>query len=452
MRALIKCSLTLCVLLAMVLTARGGVDSVAADLRAKEAALTARQRVMRDSIGSIVRQQMVNTANSSRTQGDTEGNSRLRVSLLTCGPGSEIYEYYGHSAIRVQRMDSSALDVVFNYGVFDFNSGNFALRFALGHTDYVCAEQKTAEFVEHYRRKRIYIDEQVLNVSQREAQRLYDALVENCRPENCVYRYNFFFDNCATRVRDKIEDCLDGKLRYPERPTERSLRDAVHFYSHNYRWATFGQDLLLGSEADIPATGRELQFAPLIMEQDFAQTLIIDQSGMVRLFAAEKQRLLEGRYDPSVSASGTSLSSELLSPLAVMVYLLLLVLVLGIWEWHKGRIVWIVDSALLIMQGLGGIIVAFLYFFSTHPTVGSNVLVWVLNPLPLLGLYWQIKGGRTQCYWYYHAVALVVLAIFLVALPQSTQYVSPATKVMLITLLLRNIINVAVFIKNKRRN
>ena len=418
-------------------------DDMVRDLKEKDAALTERQRELRDNIGAAVRKDMVSHAGDSRSDADSVEGRRLRVSLLTCGAGPEIYEYYGHTALRVQRTDSVGLDLVFNYGVFDFNSGNFALRFALGHTDYMCAAQPTDVFVEMYRQKGIYIDEQELNITQREAQRLFAALMLNCEPQNCIYRYNFFFDNCATRVRDKIEECLDGKLRYPERPTERSLRDAVHFYSHNYRWSTFGQDLLLGSAADIPATGRELEFAPLIMQQDFTNSVIVDKNGMVRLFAGEKHRLLDL---PPIEVR----PSVLLSPLAVAIYMLVAAVLIGFWEWRKRRILWFVDSVLLLLQGLGGVIVAFLFFFSTHPTVDSNWLVWVINPLPLVGLYWQIKGGRSGRYWYYHTVAAVVLALFMLTLPVIPQYVSPAAKVLLAVLLLRNLTNVLVYIKRKK--
>lgn len=446
MRAIEKIVLIAVVLIAATVGVRSE-DSVAVALRNlknSEATLTPRQRAMRDSLGNDVRRQMLSQIGDSRDDGDSLQSGRLQVSLLTCGPGPEIYQYYGHSAIRVLCTDSTDLDLVFNYGVFDFNSGNFALRFALGHTDYVCAMQQTEDFVEHYRRQGIYIDEQVLNVTQREAQRLLNALLVNCQPENCVYRYSFFYDNCATRVRDKIEECLDGKLQYPERPTERSLRDAVHYYSHNYRWATFGQDLLLGSEADWPASGRELEFAPLIMQEDFARTLVIDRTGIVRLFAGEKHRLLDL---PPIEVE----PSSWLSPMAVMAYLLIAVLILAMWEQRRRRIAWQVDSVLLALQGLGGVIVAFLFFFSTHPTVDSNWMVWVLNPLPLVGLYWQIKGGRCGRYYYYHAVALVVLALFFMALPLIPQYVSSAATLLILTLLLRSLNNVVVYFQRKRQ-
>ena len=426
------------------------------DLRQRDAALTARQRAVRDSLGALVHSDMLSHVADSRMSTDSLEGPALQVSLLTCGSGRAIYEYYGHTAIRIctvgseqdnsrtlELSNSRTFDWTFNYGVFDFNSGNFALRFALGHTDYLCAMQPTKLFLEQYRRNGQYVEEQVLNVTAAEAQRLLDALLLNCKPENCVYRYNFFFDNCATRVRDKIEECLDGKLRYPERPTERSLRDAVHVYCRNHPWAMFGQDLLLGSEADIPATGRELEFAPLIMQQDFTNTVIIEPTGTLRLFAAEKHRLVD--LPPIVERP-----SLLFSPLAVAIFLLLVVLVLGICEWRRGRIIWPVDTALLLLQGLAGILVAFLFFFSAHPTVGSNWLIWVLNPLPLVGLYWQIKGGRRRCYWYYHAVALAVLAIFLLSLPAIPQYVSPAAKILFLVLLLRSLTNVILAIRNRK--
>lgn len=414
------------------------------DLHQKDSVLTSRQRTLKDSLGAAVRSDMLSRVTDSRMTADTLQGPALQISLLTCGSGREIYEYYGHTAIRIRQLtDGDGFDWAFNYGVFDFNSGNFALRFALGHTDYICAMQPTELFIDSYRRNGVYVEEQVLNVTAAEARRLLDALLLNCRPENCVYRYNFFFDNCATRVRDKIEECLDGKLRYPERPTERTLRDAVHFYCRNHPWAMFGQDLLLGSEADIPATGRELEFAPLILQQDITNSVIIDPSGIVYLFADQKHRLVD--LPPIVERP-----SMLLSPLSVAILMLVAVLLLGIWEWRKGRVVWALDTVLLALQGLAGIIVAFLFFFSTHPAVGSNWLVCVLNPLPLVGLYWQIKGGRHRRYWYYHAVALAVLTLFMLSLPAIPQYVSPAAKVLLLVLLLRSLTNVLIALKIRK--
>ena len=169
------------------------------------------QKRLKKHLDEIANKQMEAEFSKPRDNSATsaDGTPRLRVSLLTCGPGSEIYEYYGHSAIRVMRTDSAEFDLVFNYGVFDFDSDNFALRFALGETDYLCQCQPTKHFLASYERSGRFVDEQVLNLSQEEARRLFAALLDNAKPENATYRYNFFYDNCATRVRDIIEKNLN---------------------------------------------------------------------------------------------------------------------------------------------------------------------------------------------------------------------------------------------------
>lgn len=429
--------------------------------------LTPQQQRLKDIIGQQAQSQMLKSAYSDRTLPTDSAAPRLIVSVLTCGPGNEIYEYYGHSAIRIQRttgrsanaegqnpnisarisqpyaaMDSS-FDVVFNYGVFDFNSGNFVLRFALGHTDYICAMEETDAFLEQYRRRGSYVDEQVLNLTQNEAGYLLQSLLVNAQPQNRVYRYNFFYDNCATRVRDKIEEAVNGTLKYPERPVSRTWRDAIHFYSHYYQWSTFAQDLVLGSDADEAATGRELEFAPLIMEQDFATTLIQARDGIIYPLVKDSHRLVD--LPP--------LKREVafpLSPLCVSIILVAGALVLAVMEWRKRKIYWGIDTAIIVLQSVAGCIVAFLFFFSTHPAVGSNWLVWVFNPLPLLGLYWQINGARHHRYYAYHIVAAPILLTFLLALPWIPQHVDAAAILLVVFLLIRSLTSLCVWLRTKK--
>lgn len=372
-----------------------------------------------------------------------DGTPRLRVSLLTCGPGNEIYEYYGHSAIRVVRTDSAQCDLVFNYGVFDFDSDNFALRFALGKTDYLCQCQPTKYFLASYERSGRFVDEQVLNLSQEEAHRLFAALIENTQPENATYRYNFFYDNCATRVRDIIEKNLDAKIQYPQRPTERSLRDAVHFYCAGDKWATFGQDLLLGSQADLPASGRELQFVPLIMAQDFGVATMFDKNGFFHALTISSQRIIEAKPRTATPAFP-------LSPLGVATILLAFAIIGGIIEYRKGKIFWPADTAMLLVQGLGGAVVAFMFFFSTHPTVNSNWLVWILNPLPLIGIWWQTKGALRKNYKNYHIVALPIVALFVAFSPLMPQKFGTTIILLALLLLVRHTTNLLVWHKGRK--
>lgn len=448
----------------------GDTATLMRDVRAGQQAgkhLTPQQQRLKDIIGQQAQSQMLKSAYSDRTLPTDSAAPRLIVSVLTCGPGNEIYEYYGHSAIRIQRtsgrsvnaegqnpnipartsqpyaaMDSS-FDVVFNYGVFDFNSGNFVLRFALGHTDYICAMEETDAFLEQYRRRGSYVDEQVLNLTQNEAGYLLQSLLVNAQPQNRVYRYNFFYDNCATRVRDKIEEAVNGTLKYPERPVSRTWRDAIHFYSHYYQWSTFAQDLVLGSDADEAATGRELEFAPLIMEQDFATTLIQARDGIIYPLVKNSHRLVDLPPLKRVIAFP-------LSPLCVSIILVAGALVLAVMEWRKRKIYWGIDTAIIVLQSVAGCIVAFLFFFSTHPAVGSNWLVWVFNPLPLLGLYWQINGARHHRYYAYHVVAAPILLTFLLALPWIPQHVDAAAILLVVFLLIRSLTSLCVWLRTKK--
>ena len=120
----------------------------------------------------------------------------IRISLLTCASGSEIYSLFGHTAIRYENFTQD-IDAVFNYGMFNFNAPNFIFRFALGETDYQLGVTSYERFAEEYDYLGRDVWQQTLNLTQDEKVRLAGLLQENYRPENRVYRYNFFYDNCA---------------------------------------------------------------------------------------------------------------------------------------------------------------------------------------------------------------------------------------------------------------
>lgn len=430
-------------------TTNGEQQRLQDNLMQSESKLNAKQQRLKEQISEKVSTELLKQATTARdpigNSSDTTGRkgARLQISLLTCGPGNEVYEYYGHSAIRVLRTDSAGLDLTFNYGVFDFNTNNFALKFAMGDTYYLCVAQPTQDFVDSYRHSGRYIDEQILNLTQNECLRIYSALMENIKPENRTYLYNFLYDNCATRVRDIIENNLDSKLQYPERPTERSFRDAIHFFCRNAKWSIFGQDLLLGAQADMPATGRELEFAPLILEQDIDNALVMSESFAVHTLVLKKHRLLEaGTIDTTPAFP--------LSPTTLATLLLIGAVVLGAWEIRKKRIIWPVDSVLLLTQGIAGFITTFVFFFSAHPTVGSNWLVWILNPLPLVGLYWQLRGARRHDYKQYHMVAAPILALFLIVSKSLPQHFGPTIIVLALLLLVRSTTNLIVWHKVRK--
>ena len=162
------------------------------------------------------------SANAQVTQQQkTAATDSVRVSLLTCAAGGEIYSLFGHTAIRYENY-TRGIDAVFNYGMFNFNAPNFIFRFALGETDYQLGVTDYEHFAAEYNYLGRDVWQQTLNLTEEEKERLIALLTENYRPENRVYRYNFFYDNCATRPRDQIERAVNGTLQYADNMTANS--------------------------------------------------------------------------------------------------------------------------------------------------------------------------------------------------------------------------------------
>ena len=179
-----------------------------------------------------------------------------RVSLLTCSPGEAVYELFGHTAIRVVD-ESRGLDIVFNYGLFSFDEPNFVGRFILGETDYILGATDFEYFLGEYALRGSGVTEQVINLDKEQTDRVINALILNSLPANRKYRYNFLYNNCTTKARDKILGALGDSftVEYPEpsRGEQMSFRDIIHNHTAKNEWTQFSIDLLLGAPADIKA-------------------------------------------------------------------------------------------------------------------------------------------------------------------------------------------------------
>ena len=346
---------------------------------------------------------------AATTAQSAASDDSLEVALLTCSPGQEVYEYYSQPG--------------------------FVWRFVRGKTDYLVACAPLEYFKREYEARGSSVRADYLNLSQAEAQRLFRALVENCQPENRTYRYNFFYDNCATRVRDMIARALDGQITYNNEVKRQSLRDIVHRQSAPYKWSYFGQDLLLGAEADRPAPRPAQQFAPDILQEDLLQATVADSSGGSRPLVVRSEMLVPLREVPLEQGFP-------LSPLACALGLLALTVCITLWDRKRHRLAWGYDALLLTAQGLAGCIVAFLFFCSDHPAVDSNWLVLLLNPLPLVFLGWTLRAERQRRTALYHRVAAVWTAAFMVAAALIPQEISGTVMVLALCLLLRSVANV----------
>ena len=339
----------------------------------------------------------------------SQSTDSIRFSLLTCAPGIEIYSLFGHTAIRYENY-TRRIDVVFNYGMFSFNTPNFIFRFVAGETDYQLGITPYSYFEAEYAMRGSSVYQQVLNLTQSEKERLLTILENNYLPENRIYRYNYFYDNCTTRARDKIEECIEGKVVYPDSLSGKSYRSIVHEFTAGSPWDEFGIDLCLGAEADKEINKRQQMFSPFYMKYYASNAYIVDAGGTRRPLILDEAKIVD--VEPEEVQPGF-----ILSPLMCGALFLALCVVMAWGQWKTQRIWWGWDIVLYGLQGLAGCIIAFLFFFSVHPTVGSNWLLILFNPIPLLYLPFMVYKAVKRKKDYYHVGNMVYLTLFITILP-----------------------------------
>ncbi|MEM7110199.1 MAG: DUF4105 domain-containing protein, partial [Bacteroidota bacterium] len=202
-------------------------------------------------------------------QGQSVLSPQAEIRVITFGPyQGELYSAFGHSGIRV--IDPvNGINDFYNYGIFDFDQPNFYLNFARGFLNYRLAVMQYDRIVNYYAYyQQRYVHEQVLNLDSIQRQKLFDFLVWNARPENMYYYYDYFYDNCATRVRDAIEGTFEGKVEFDGSyiSTDYTIRDLTDLYLPHQPWGDLGIDICLGLPMDKKATPYMYMFLPDYIE------------------------------------------------------------------------------------------------------------------------------------------------------------------------------------------
>ncbi len=332
---------------------------------------------------------------------NVEEMDSIEIGLVTCSPHDEVYSLYGHSALHVHDLRNDS-HWVYNYGVFDFKKPHFVWRFIMGQTDY-CLEcySEFHRWVKYYTNWGCQVDEQILNLTNAEKQRLCQSLEENVK-HYPVYRYNFFFDNCSTRPRNMVERCLDGKVSYAARPDYRpTFREMIHACTEGHAWTAFGNDLLLGLRADMETTQREQQFLPANLCYDF------DHATVVR---HDETRPLVLRHVVVAPLRQQPVSSDFpVSPLACTLLILIISSIIFVIEWRRKRTMVWWDAVLMLVTGLPGLLLL-LMFFSEHPATSTNLQILVLNPMALVFLPAVIRRRHTR--WF--TISLICLVAFFI--------------------------------------
>ena len=368
----------------------------------------------------------ISVQNSRVNEDATSWLDSVDISLLTCGPGNEVWSYYGHSALRIQdKMHGS--DVAVNWGMFSFRQSFFILRFVFGLTDCQIGIYPMTDFMAEYSAEGRWVRQQRLHLSREEKLKVLHAIEENAQPENRTYRYNFFFDNCSTRAREMVITNIGYcNTNFKDTDAQATYREEIHKLNGNHRWARFGNDLLLGYLSDRDLTQREWEFLPDNLSKDFAtegrKDFINDTAGNAEvnhLIRKDGYLMLVDSTCYLIPPTPKVAEAEVITPTLVFITLAVIIIALSVFEWKRKKNFWVLDAFLLILTGLPGIIL-FAMIFSQHPTVQINFQLLLLNPVNLIFVWKTIsKMRKGKLYWYYEVWGWCLLVALLLQIWQS---------------------------------
>ena len=363
------------------------------------------------------------------TVADIPALDSISISILTCTPGTDLYAKFGHTALRVKD-HTLHKDVVFNYGCFDGTANDFVFKFLLGQTDYLLEAEPYDYLVARYGYMGNGVKEQVLNLTQKEANHLLFLLLENIRPENQEYRYIWLYDNCTERARDMVEKAVGGKVVYERAGNNLTIRQMLHECLKEDPWVSFGIDMILGAEIDQQTDKRIQMFLPDVFSAEADEAYIEERDGSRKPYIAATNSIIR---ETIVRKEASTLTS----PLTVFGLVLAGAVLLFAQEWKKKKYSLWWDVILHALQGVVGILIGFLFFFSSHPAVDSNWLIIIFNPIALLYAAWLIYSRRERKKKYLSYVNLAVMAGFMVVMLVCPQSFNPAMWLLALTLLVR---------------
>jgi hypothetical protein len=329
--------------------------------------------------------------------------------LLTCAPGEELYSTFGHTALRVQ--DAAAgTDYVFNYGTFEFGP-DFYTKFIRGKLLYFLSVEDFDEFMYEYRLESRSVQEQVLQLSCDEKQKLYAALQVNAEEQNRYYKYDFLFDNCTTRagnivVKNTNTPVVFKNILPKNTPT---FRDLIHSYlnaGHEY-WSKLGIDILLGAKLDRKLTNREAMFLPDYLLKGFDAATVNGHP-----LAALPQTILQM---PSPLKD-----KPFFTPLLVFSGLLLIMVALSFipLKW-AGVTLRVFDFIFFFALGLAGILLLFMWLGTDHKVCQNNYnLLWALPSNVAMAFWIHSRNPWIKKYFSLVFWLTLVLALFWFFLPQ----------------------------------
>lgn len=307
------------------------------------------------------------------TSGKATGLSKdAEISILTCSPGGELYSLFGHTAIRVYDPEQG-IDIVYNYGTFDFKTPHFYLKYARGLLPYQLTKTPFPYFMYNYQEEGRSVYSQTLQLDSLQKQEMLNLLETNYRPENRFYLYNFLFDNCTTRSRDIVQKSLPEEINWNTTGTGKSFWNLLDEYLSVSPWVKWGIHTILGQGGNRQATTFEYMFLP-----DYLMYGLNTARYQGQRLAADTETLYQAP------------EAELTTPwyrTPFFVYAAgVLILICLLQRYRNARLLNTVSAPFFLFTGILGSLIVFLGGFTAHPITAPNWNILWANPLNLFVL------------------------------------------------------------------
>ena len=316
-------------------------------------------------------------------------SKEARVSVLTCGLGNESYSFFGHTAIRVAD-PANNIDIVYNYGAFDFRTPNFVAKFAKGDLQYFVVAHSYADFINEYNYERRSVYEQELLIPQDSKQKLFDNLNTTLLSEDRYYTYKFIDKNCTSMVVDVINKSLNKKVITKKGDTDETYRSILFPYFDGHFYEKLGTSIIFGTKVD--QLGNKI-FLPFELKTSLEKTIFQNHA--------------------LVSKSKTILNFEKETPASWWNNIYSYIVLLGFIIFINQKFV---DKIYLFILSLMGIFFVSVGFYSFHQELAMNYNILLFSPLLLVLIIFSAIGNKRWTYKFavVHLLLLIIYTLFMI--------------------------------------
>jgi hypothetical protein len=356
-------------------------------------------------------------------------SAQAKASLLTCAPGQEIYSIFGHSAIRIHDT-FNGIDKVYNYGTFDYQAENFHLKFLKGDLWYMISWDYFNDFLSEYHFDNRSVIEHELNLSIQQIQHLFIKLETNLLPENRIYKYDWLFTNCSTKIRDVIEQAIEpnASADWPKTDQNQSYRQLIQPYLKHLPWIRLGINLGLGYKSDHLATTHSQMFLPNHLMYAVQHAKLNTPEGHIPL--CKTTNTIIPSHTEFIPQSYFIVNPIFIFCLVPFLYGIFMIT-------GKSLCLKILDYLLFSVCAVTGIILTWLWLGSHHHiTHGNWNIVWA-NPLYVIVLLLYQRKPNGKIFLFFCRSCLIILIMFCFSLRLLPQIIPVTVYPVILTLLFR---------------